>query len=83
MSTLSNAQVVAELGWTMQLIYTSTGGRLARYWRPPYGDTDARVDAIAKAVFGLTTVIWNHECVPIAFVFAVMPSIDEHAIQHG
>ncbi|VDB90092.1 unnamed protein product [Peniophora sp. CBMAI 1063] len=61
MTTLSNAQVVAQLGWTMQLIYISTGGRLARYWRPPYGDTDARVDAIASAVFGLTTVIWNQD----------------------
>ena len=61
MTTLSNEDVVAQLGWTMQLIYISTGGRLARYWRPPYGDTDARVDAIASAVFGLTTGIWNRE----------------------
>ena len=63
MTSLSNLQVVAELGWTMQLIYKSTGGRLAKYWRPPYGDTDARVTAIASEVFGLTTVIWNQEYV--------------------
>ncbi|KAI0031381.1 hypothetical protein K488DRAFT_71449 [Vararia minispora EC-137] len=61
MTTLSNEQVVAELGWTMQLIYDSTGGKVAKYWRPPYGDTDARVDAIAHEVFGLTAVIWNHD----------------------
>ncbi|KAI0278828.1 hypothetical protein BGY98DRAFT_1077813 [Russula aff. rugulosa BPL654] len=61
MTTLSNADVVAQLGWTLQLIYNSTGGRLARYWRPPYGDTDARVDAIAREVFGLTTIIWNND----------------------
>ena len=63
MTALSNADVVAQLGWTLQVIYNSTGGRLARYWRPPYGDTDLRVTAIAKEVFGLTTVIWNRECV--------------------
>jgi chitin deacetylase len=63
MTGLSNADVVAQLGWTLQIIYNSTGGRLARYWRPPYGDTDARVSAIAREVFGLTTVIWNNEYV--------------------
>jgi len=61
MTALSNADVVAQLGWTLQAIYNSTGGRLARYWRPPYGDTDARVSAIAREVFGLTCVIWNQE----------------------
>ncbi|KAF8505849.1 chitin deacetylase [Russula emetica] len=61
MTTLSNADVVAQLGWTLQVIYNSTGGRLARYWRPPYGDTDARVSAIAKEVFGLTAIVWNHD----------------------
>lgn len=61
MTTLSNADVVAQLGWTLQVIYNSTGGRLARFWRPPYGDTDVRVTAIAKEVFGLTTVVWNQD----------------------
>lgn len=67
MTSLSNADVVAQLGWTLQVIYNSTGGRLARYWRPPYGDTDARVSAIAREVFGLTTVIWNNEYAIIFF----------------
>ncbi|KAF8639775.1 hypothetical protein AX17_001035 [Amanita inopinata Kibby_2008] len=61
MTTLSNEQIVAELGWTIQLIHNSTGGRLPRLWRPPYGDSDNRVRAIAKEVFGLSTVIWNHD----------------------
>ncbi|KAF8272073.1 hypothetical protein EI94DRAFT_1865105, partial [Lactarius quietus] len=61
MTTLSNEDVVAQLGWTLQVIYNSTGGRLARFWRPPYGDTDTRVTAIAQEVFGLTTVIWNQD----------------------
>ncbi|PCH41197.1 carbohydrate esterase family 4 protein, partial [Wolfiporia cocos MD-104 SS10] len=61
MTTLSNLQIVSELGWTMQLIHNSTGGRLPRFWRPPYGDTDTRVHAIAQEVFGLTTIMWNHD----------------------
>jgi peptidoglycan/xylan/chitin deacetylase (PgdA/CDA1 family) len=61
MTTLSNEDVVAQLGWTLQLIYNSTGGRLCRFWRPPYGDTDMRVSAIAKEVFGLTAIIWNQD----------------------
>lgn len=63
MTTLDNMQLLGEFGWTMQLIHNSTGGRLPRYWRPPYGDADNRVRAIAQEIFGLTTIIWNQECV--------------------
>lgn len=34
----------------MLLIANSTGGRLPKFWRPPYGDTDVRVSAIAREV---------------------------------
>ncbi|KDR83740.1 hypothetical protein GALMADRAFT_236093 [Galerina marginata CBS 339.88] len=61
MTTLSNLDVVGQLGWTMQMIHNSTGGRVPRYWRPPYGDSDMRVRSIALEVFGLETVIWNHD----------------------
>ncbi|RPD67136.1 glycoside hydrolase/deacetylase [Lentinus tigrinus ALCF2SS1-7] len=61
MTTKTNQEVVGELGWTMELIHNSTGGRLPKYWRPPYGDSDERVRAIAKEVFGLRTVIWNQD----------------------
>lgn len=61
MTTLSNEDVVAQLAWTMELIHNSTGGRVPRFWRPPFGDTDVRVSAIANEVLGLTTVIWNHD----------------------
>ncbi|KAG5724345.1 Chitin deacetylase [Termitomyces sp. T112] len=61
MTTLSNLEVVAQLGWTTELIRNSTGGRVPRYWRPPYGDSDMRVRSIAKEVFGLETVLWNHD----------------------
>jgi chitin deacetylase len=61
--SLSNEDVVAQLGYTMQAIRDLTGGRLPAYWRPPFGDSDARVSAIAKEVFGMTTIIWNQEYV--------------------
>ncbi|KAJ7771364.1 hypothetical protein DFH07DRAFT_804088 [Mycena maculata] len=61
MTTLSNEDVVAQLGWTAELIHNSTGGRVPKFWRPPFGDTDIRVTAIAKEVFGLTTIIWNQD----------------------
>ena len=61
MTTLSNEDVVAQLAWTMELIHNSTGGRVPRFWRPPFGDTDVRVSAIATEVLGLTTVVWNQE----------------------
>jgi len=61
MTTLTNLDIVSELGWTMEIIKNSTGGRLPRYWRPPYGDADNRVRAIAKEVFGLQTIFWNQD----------------------
>jgi len=61
MSSLTNEQLIADLGWCMQIIHDSTGGRVPAFWRPPYGDADNRVRAIAKEIFGLTTVIWNYD----------------------
>ncbi|KAG9090829.1 chitin deacetylase [Ceratobasidium sp. UAMH 11750] len=57
MTTLTNEQIVAELGWTRQAIQAVLGVT-PRYFRPPYGDCDDRVRAIAKAM-GLTPVIWT------------------------
>lgn len=59
-TTLSNEQVLAELGFTMRAIYDVTG-RLPLFWRPPYGDTDNRVRVIAKEVFGMIPVLWNKD----------------------
>ena len=60
MTSLSNDAVFAELVYTMQIIYNCTGGRVAKYWRPPYGDSDRRVQGIANCL-NLTTILWNHE----------------------
>ena len=48
MTTKTNEELLGEFGWTMEIIHNSTGGRLPKYWRPPYGDSDNRVGAIAK-----------------------------------
>ena len=53
--------VLVELGWTLQIIYDLAGGRVPKFWRPPQGDNDNRVRAIAREVFGLSAVMWNQE----------------------
>ncbi|GAA5967823.1 hypothetical protein JCM3765_001893 [Sporobolomyces pararoseus] len=58
MTTMTDEQLLGELGWTAQIIYDYSGLAPA-YWRPPYGDVDNRVRAIAQEIFGLSTVIWN------------------------
>jgi chitin deacetylase len=32
MTTMSNEAIVAELGWTMQIIYDQNGGKVPKYW---------------------------------------------------
>jgi len=61
MSSKTNEELVTEFGWTLQIISDLSGGRVPKYWRPPYGDSDNRVRAIAKHIFGLTQVDWNHD----------------------
>lgn len=60
MTTLTDMQVLGELGWTAQLLFDHSG-RVPAFWRPPFGDVDNRVRAIAMEVFGLTTVLWDHD----------------------
>ena len=57
LTTLTNEEVVAELAWTMQVIKDVTGVT-PNTFRPPYGDIDDRVRAIA-AQMGLTPIIWS------------------------
>ncbi|KAI8361517.1 hypothetical protein B0O80DRAFT_422531 [Mortierella sp. GBAus27b] len=59
MTTLTNEEVVAELKWTEKYIYDHTGYKV-KYFRPPYGDVDNRVRAIARQL-GFKTVIWSNE----------------------
>ncbi|KAL0142494.1 hypothetical protein V8B55DRAFT_1498571 [Mucor lusitanicus] len=57
MTTQTNAQVVAELYWTLKAIKEATGVT-SKCWRPPQGDVDDRVRAIAHQM-GLRTILWD------------------------
>ncbi|KAI8089481.1 uncharacterized protein BX664DRAFT_385962 [Halteromyces radiatus] len=59
MTTQTNQQVVAELYWALHAIKEVTGVT-PKCWRPPYGDVDDRVRAIANQM-GMTTVIWDED----------------------
>lgn len=57
LTTLTNEQIVAELGWTRKAI-KDVAGVTPLLFRPPYGDIDDRVRAIAKAM-NLLPVLWT------------------------
>ena len=57
MTTLTNDEIIAELGWSRKIM-KDVLGVTPTYWRPPFGDVDNRVRAIAKAM-GLRTSIWT------------------------
>ena len=59
MTTLPSDQVFAELYYTMKSIKIATGVT-PTCWRPPFGDVDDRVRAIASEL-GLRTVMWNFD----------------------
>ncbi|KAF9962967.1 chitin deacetylase [Mortierella alpina] len=56
-TSLSNAEIVAELKWTEKAIFDVIGVSPI-YWRPPYGDVDARARNIATQL-GFKTAIWT------------------------
>ena len=57
LTTLTNEQIVAELGWCRKAIKDVTGVTPILF-RPPYGDIDDRVRAIAKAM-NLVPALWT------------------------
>ncbi|KAI8353303.1 hypothetical protein EDC96DRAFT_559466 [Choanephora cucurbitarum] len=59
MTTQTNKQVVAELYWTLKAIKAATGVT-SKCWRPPQGDVDDRVRAIAWQM-GLRTILWDED----------------------
>ncbi|KAF7370300.1 NodB-like proteiny domain-containing protein [Mycena sanguinolenta] len=58
LTSLTNAQIVAELGWTRKAIQDVLGVT-PTIMRPPYGDIDDRVRMISLAM-GMVPVIWTH-----------------------
>ncbi|KAJ1558738.1 chitin deacetylase, partial [Nowakowskiella sp. JEL0078] len=59
MTSLTNAQIVAEIKYTEAIIF-QTIGKVPSYIRPPYGDIDDRVRAISNAL-GYHVAIWNQD----------------------
>ena len=59
MTTLSDEQVFAELFYTARAIKILMGVTPS-CWRPPFGDTDDRVRAIAAGL-GLRTIVWEED----------------------
>lgn len=57
---LTNEEIVAELGWTM-IVLKNILGVTPNTFRPPFGDIDDRVRAVAK-VMGLTAIMWYVFC---------------------
>jgi len=57
LTTLSNEQIIAELGWSKKAI-KDVLGVTPSMMRPPFGDIDDRVRAICTAM-GLTPVMWT------------------------
>ncbi|KAH9000093.1 carbohydrate esterase family 4 protein [Lactarius akahatsu] len=57
LTSLTNEQIVAELGWTRMAIQKVLGVTPTTM-RPPYGDIDDRVRAIALAM-GMVPIIWT------------------------
>ncbi|KAJ7456602.1 hypothetical protein FB451DRAFT_1353908 [Mycena latifolia] len=57
LTTLTNEQIIGELGWSKKVI-KDVLGVTPSHFRPPFGDIDNRVRAIAKAM-GLTPVMWT------------------------
>ncbi|MBX7548094.1 polysaccharide deacetylase family protein [Streptomyces sp. tea 10] len=57
LTRLSQAQTDSEISRTQQAI-AAAGGGTPRLFRPPYGETDATVQAVA-AKYGLRQVIWD------------------------
>ena len=59
MTAFSNEEVFAELWYTREMIKLVTGVT-PQCWRPPYGDVDDRIRAIAHAM-NLTTIVWTYD----------------------
>ncbi|TFY50424.1 hypothetical protein EVG20_g11527, partial [Dentipellis fragilis] len=57
LTSLTNEQIVAELGWTRAAI-KAVLGVTPTTMRPPFGDMDDRVRAISLAM-GMTPIIWT------------------------
>jgi peptidoglycan/xylan/chitin deacetylase (PgdA/CDA1 family) len=65
LTEMTNDQIIAELGWSMKIIKDITGVT-PNTFRPPQGDMDDRVRAIAKAM-GLKPIMWTRVSPTVTF----------------
>jgi peptidoglycan/xylan/chitin deacetylase (PgdA/CDA1 family) len=65
LTTQTTEEIVAEFAWSMEVIKTVIGVTPI-YMRPPYGDIDDRVRAIALAM-GLNVIIWTRTSEGLSF----------------
>jgi len=65
LTTLTNEQIIAEFGWTKKIMKDLTGVT-PNTFRPPFGDIDDRVRAIAQAM-SLQPVIWTRLSPTVTF----------------
>ncbi|KAJ4473590.1 hypothetical protein J3R30DRAFT_3510154 [Lentinula aciculospora] len=65
LTTLTTAEIVAELGWTRKAIKAIIGVTPTTM-RPPYGDIDDRVRAISLAM-GMIPIIWTRTPSGVSF----------------
>ncbi|KAJ3196392.1 chitin deacetylase [Irineochytrium annulatum] len=84
-STQTNDEIVAEAMYTSNIIESVTG-QAPRYFRPPYGDIDARSYAVLKAL-GLEVIIWDHDTqdwelsnYPSSILGGITPSTVQNAV---
>ncbi|KAF9347740.1 hypothetical protein BGX26_000799 [Mortierella sp. AD094] len=59
MTTLTNAEAVAEFYYSQRMI-KEVLGITPKCWRPPFGDVDDRIRAIAWQM-GMRTIIWDQD----------------------
>ena len=57
---IPNERISSELRRTGEAVREITGSGIAAYFRPPYGDTDARVQQVVASL-GYATVMWDRD----------------------
>nr|AIA90767.1 Polysacc_deac_1 [uncultured Rhizopus] len=73
MTTLTNNEIVAQFYWNLRAI-KEAAGVTPRCWRPPYGDVDDRVRAIAHQM-GMSTIIWDSDSFDWGLLLLLMISL--------
>lgn len=59
LAELSDEDVVAQIQWSIWAM-NATAGIIPKFFRPPYGASDARIRAITRQ-FGLINVFWDRD----------------------